>query len=340
ESLWAADKKFDPAYAHLEYVMEGRKGEMTTKLKVYDPEERREIDGELAKRTVEFMQRNVKANKPFFVYVPLTMPHFPTEPSKKFAGSTGNGPFADMLAEMDFNVGTILDSINDLKISDNTIVIFTSDNGPEDVMPWRGWAGPWSGTSVTAMEGSLRVPFIIRWPEKIPAGRVSNEMVHVTDIFTTLAKFGGADIPTDRAIDGVDESAFFLGKSEKSTREFFPVFQAIGATGPQLYAMKWRNFKVHMIWQVRKYDVPEILSLPLLIDLYDNPQESREETIGESSIEKRGWVLHTLFANLAKFQATMKTDPPVPVGASDPYVPPVASGAESIVKLPAIPEQD
>src|SRR5208282_2435293 len=151
--------------------------------------------------------------------------------SKAFTGKTGNGPFADMLAEMDTNSGRILDEISALGIENDTIVIFSSDNGPEDTIPWRGWAGPWTGTYVTAMEGSLRVPFIIRWPGKVPADRVSNEMVHEVDLYTTLAKIGGADIPTDRAIDGLDQTAFLLGKREKSAREWFPVFQAGGAAG-------------------------------------------------------------------------------------------------------------
>jgi arylsulfatase A-like enzyme len=244
ESMWAQQKDFDPSVAHLEYLMEGRKREQSRKLKVYDAVERREIDAELAKRTIDFMQRSTKEGKPFFAYVPLTQPHMPTEAGKAFAGKTGHGPFADMLAEMDANVGRILDAVSQLNISDNTIVIFSSDNGPEDTMPWRGWAGPWSGTYVTAMEGSLRVPFIIRWPGKIPAGRTSNEMLHETDMFTTLAKLGGADIPTDRAIDGIDQREFLLGKQEKSAREFIAVFQ-----GRELYAVKWRNYKLHFIWQ-------------------------------------------------------------------------------------------
>jgi len=199
EALWPHDPDFDPAVAHFEYVMEGRRGEQTRKVKLYDNEARREIDGEVTDRTIDFMQRNAQAGKPFFVYVPLTQPHMPTEASKAFTGKTGNGAWADMLAEMDYNAGRILDAVSALRIQDNTIVIFSSDNGPEDTIPWRGWAGPWSGTYVTAMEGSLRVPFIIRWPGKVPAERVSNEIVHLTDLYATLAKLGGADIPTDRA---------------------------------------------------------------------------------------------------------------------------------------------
>ena len=323
ESWWAQDKDFDPSRAHLEYLMEGRKGEKSRKIRVYNKLERQEIDPDLAARTVDFMKRSIKAGKPFFAYVPITQPHMPTEPSKKFAGSTGHGMFADMLAEMDDNAGRILDAVGELKIADNTIVIFTSDNGPEDVMPWRGWAGPWTGTYVTSMEGSLRVPFIIRWPGKIPADRVSNEMVHETDLYTTLALLGGAQIPADRAVDGIDQRDFLLSKSEKSAREFIPIFQG-GIGGNELYAIKWRDYKLHFIWQERKYDVPQKLAIPRLIDLYDNPQERVEETIGESSIETRGWVLHSMFGELAKFQATFKKDPPVPMGASDPYVPPTA----------------
>lgn len=320
ESWWPQQKDFDPALAHLEHVMEGRKGEMSRKLRVYNKVERQEIDSELTNRTIDFMRRSTKAGKPFFAYVPLTQPHMPTEAGKAFAGKTGNGMFADMLAEMDFNTGQILDALKDLNIEDNTIVIFTSDNGPEDVMPWRGWAGPWTGTYVTAMEGSLRVPFIIRWPGKVPAGRVSNEMVQITDLYTTLAKLGGAEIPTDRAVDGIDQREFLLGKSEKSARDFYPVYMGT-TSGPELYAIKWRNYKVHFIWQERKYDVPQKLAIPRLIELYDNPQERIEETIGESSIETRGWVMHAMFKQLATVQDSLKKFPPVPMGATDPYKP-------------------
>ena len=99
EALWPHQADFDSAVAHFEYVMEGRRGEQTRKLKLYDNEARREIDGEVTDRTIDFMQRNTKAGKPFFAYVPLTQPHMPTEASKAFTGKTGNGPWADMLAD-------------------------------------------------------------------------------------------------------------------------------------------------------------------------------------------------------------------------------------------------
>ncbi|MGH8611573.1 MAG: sulfatase-like hydrolase/transferase, partial [Gammaproteobacteria bacterium] len=185
ESIWPQQKYFDPKMAQLEQVMEGRRGEKSRNVKVYDAEARREIDLEVTAKTIDFMKRSVQAGKPFFAYVPLTQVHVPTEPSKQFAGKTGNGDWADVLAQMDWCVGQILDAVTELKIQDNTIFVFTSDNGPEETYPWRGWAGPWSGSHLTAMEASLRVPFIIRWPGRIPAGRVSNEMVHIVDVYTT-----------------------------------------------------------------------------------------------------------------------------------------------------------
>ena len=149
---------------------EARKGEKPTPLKMLDVEQRRLIEAEITRRAVDFIQRQAKADKPFFAYVSFSLMHMPTLPNPEFAGRTGNGDWADCLAEMDFHVGQILDAVKEAGIEDNTIVIFTSDNGPEATYPWQGWAGPWSGTYFTAMEGSLRVPFILRWPGKVPAG--------------------------------------------------------------------------------------------------------------------------------------------------------------------------
>jgi hypothetical protein len=92
-------------------------------------------------------------------------------------------------------------------------------------------------------------------------------------------------------------------------------------TGPELYAVKWRNYKMHFVWQQRMYDPPQKLAVPRLIDLYDNPQERIEETVGESAAVTRAWVLHAMFAQLAKFQESLTKYPPIPMGTSDPYTP-------------------
>jgi arylsulfatase len=104
--------------------------------------------------------------------------------------------------------------------------------------------------------------------------------------------------------------------------------------------MKWRNYKMHFVWQVRMHDAPQKLAVPRLINLYDNPQETVEETIGESSVVTRGWVMHAMFAEIAKLRATLAKDPLIPMGTLDPYVPPKEGGANSTIELPAPPARD
>lgn len=140
----------------------------------------------------------------------------------------------------------------------------------EATNPWQGDSGPWRGTYFTATEGSLRAPFIVRWPGKIPAGRVSNEIVHIVDMLPTLARVGGAPVPNDRPIDGVDQLGFFEGKQEQSNREGFPAYVA-----DRLSAVKWRNWKMHFIWQENMYDAPITLAEPKVINLLTDLKEAR-----------------------------------------------------------------
>jgi arylsulfatase len=307
---WTTAPGFDPKVAPVPYILEGRSGEKTRNVEVYDLKARRLIETEITRRTIDFIKRSVRAGKPFYAYVPFTQVHYPTLPHPDFAGKTGYGDFADSLAEMDAHVGQVLDALKELAIEANTIVVFTSDNGPEELLPWRGWAGPWSGSYFTAMEGSLRVPFIVRWPGKVPAGRVSNEIVHEVDTFTTFARLAGAKVPGDRIIDGVDQTDFLLGKQEKSNREGFPYF-----IGDTLYAVKWRNWKAHYVWQEYKYDALQRLPDPHLFSLIEDPRE-RNNVASMNS-----WVFHPVGKIIDDFQASLKKEPPIPPGTPDPYRP-------------------
>jgi arylsulfatase len=296
-------------------VMEGRRGQEPRPVRKLDLDARREIDLELTAKAIDFMKRAVKAGKPFLAYVPLTQPHYPTVPSKQFVGKTGNGDWADVLAQMDWCVGQLLDAVDELRVADDTVFIFASDNGPEDVSPWRGWAGPWSGSYVTAMEGSIRVPFVVRWPGKVPAERVSNEIVHAVDVFTTLATLCGAAVPADRPIDGVDLTPFLLGRRNGSGREGFPIYRA-----EDLYAVKWRNWKVHYYWKERMDSAPERLDIPRTFNLYVSPQERADE--GLNTTMQNRWVLAAVQKHLAPFRESLRKYPPIPTGAPDSYVPP------------------
>jgi arylsulfatase len=294
-----------------EPIYEARKGEKPRVVANLDVDSRRTMEAEITSRAVEFIKRNASAGKPFFAYVPFSLVHMPTLPNLEFAGRTGNGDWAGCLAEMDYRTGQILDTIKQAGIENDTLVIFTSDNGPEATDPWEGDNGPWRGTYFTAMEGSLRAPFIIRWPGKVPAGRVSNEIVHIVDLFTTLAHVGGAEVPKDRPIDGVDQLDFFLGKQEASNREGFPAYVA-----DRLSAVKWRNWKVHLIWQDNMYAPPQKLPLPKIINLLTDRKEERDVAAYNS------WVADPAVRIIGELEASFKKYPPIKLGTPDPYTPP------------------
>jgi arylsulfatase A-like enzyme len=312
ESFWPGDPGANAAGVPFEHIMEGRKGEKSREVIVYDLDQRRLIDAECTRRAIAFMKRGASAGKPFYAYVPLTQVHFPTLPHPRFAGKTGFGDFPDALAEMDAHVGEMLDAIDALHMRDSTIVVFTSDNGPEAMYPWQGSSGPWRGYYFTHMEGSLRVPFIIRWPGRIPAGRVSNEIVHEVDTYTTFAKFAGVPVPGDRPIDGVDQADFLLGKSDTSNREGFPVFVA-----DRLEAVKWKNWKIVFYDEQRDWWTPPAkLGVPKAFDLVTDPKEEYPATGIRNS-----WNAGPALKIVTEFEESLKRYPPIAPGTPDPYQP-------------------
>lgn len=313
-SLWpsvGAKQGWDPHLVPAEPIYEARKGEKPRKVAELDLDHRRAMEKEITTRASEFIKRSASSGKPFFAYVSFSLFHMPTLPNPEFAGRTGNGDWADCLAEMDYRTGQVLDAIKEAGVENNTIVIFTSDNGPEATHPWEGDSGPWRGTYFTAMEASLRAPFTIRWPGKIPAGGVNNEIVHIVDLFTTLAHLGGAEIPQDRPIDGVDQMDFFLGKQENSNRAGFPAYVA-----DRLTAVKWRNWKMHLIWQENMCDAPQKLPLPKIINLLTDLKEEHDVLIED------GWVTYPMMKIVNDFEESLKKFPPIKMGTPDPYQPP------------------
>jgi len=310
ESMFSASPGFDPEVVPLPYVMEGVKGQPAKNVHVYDLEARRKIDSELAAKTIDFMTRQAAAKKPFFAYVPLTHLHYPTLPHRDFAGRTGAGDFADSMHEMDHRVGQILDAVDALGLRDNTLFLFGSDNGPEFRQPWRGTAGPWSGTYHTAMEGALRVPFMLRWPGKVAPGGVTNEIVHITDLYTTLARVVGAELPADRVIDGVDQLDFFTGKQPKSNREGFVYY-----IKQELRAAKWRDWKMHIVLEREPNAGANHLETPYVFNLTRDPKE--EFDVGNEF----SWVRTPLRRMIHAFQESLKANPPIPPGAPDNYLP-------------------
>ena len=294
------------------FIWEGKAGQPSKNVKIFDLNTRRTLDREAAERSVAFMERNVREKKPFFLYYPMTQIHFPTLAHPDFDGKTGAGDIGDAMAELDHNVGLVLDAIDRLKITRNTIVMWCTDNGAEQRRPWRGSSGPWSGFYNTVMEGGVRTPCIIRWPGRIPAGQVTNEIIHQVDIFPTIAAAVGADIvPKDRAIDGVNQLPFLEGKQAKSNRDTV-IFYA----GSQLRAVKWKDWKFHYAFQ------PEpggggVAPLMRLFNLRSDPKEDSDVK------DANPWAQSVMDRIVAEFNATTEKYPHVPQGAPDPYTPPV-----------------
>lgn len=171
---------------------------------------------------------------PFFLYLAYAMPHLPLAVSDERRGKSAGGLYGDVIEEIDWSVGQVLDALEKKAVSDDTIVVFVSDNGPWIEMPPRmlqagnekwhaGTAGLLRGSKASTYEGGPRVPAIIRWPAKIAAGRVNPDLVAMPDIYRTMLALGGAELP-DLKLDGYDLTAFLSGNDETSPRSEYYYF--------------------------------------------------------------------------------------------------------------------
>jgi arylsulfatase len=316
ESYWPDNDLFRAdvhPQARYEYVMEAERDQTPRELEVYNSAKRLTIDRDITDRAMDFMRRSSGGDQPFFLFIPYTQTHLPVEPHPDLKGSTGNGHWADVLAQTDSYVGDLLDTVDDLGIRENTLFIFTADNGPEGVVPHQGFSGPWRGSYFTGLEGSLRVPFLARWPGQIPPGLVSNEIVHEMDLFTTFAALSGGEVPADRVIDGVDQSDFFLGRSEESARESVVVY-----VGNELYGVKWRNWKM-MVKEINTIAGDPIRSygVPLFYNLLLDPKEEYPVLYAPPNF----WVRYPAGEVLVEHAQSLQNEPPIPPGTTDPYLP-------------------
>jgi len=306
QAFWPDSDSFQKdAGVELTRIMTAKRGEKPEKHDVYGRARRATIDREITDHAIDFIKRKAKARQPFFAYLPYTQTHEPVDAHPDFKGKTGNGSFADVLAQTDVYVGELLDTIDKLGLKDNTIFIFTSDNGREGIKRSFGFTGPWRGTMFSPYEGSLRVPFLIRYPGKIPAGQVSNEIVHAIDIIGTLATFTGNKVPDDRILDGVDQSAFLMGKSKKSARESVVIY-----IGNELFGVKWCNWKM-LIKELDEdgYGIKK-MAYPSIYNLLVDPKEEEPETFYLDDT----WVDTPLYKVIEDHEASIEKD----AGTPDP----------------------
>jgi arylsulfatase A-like enzyme len=186
-------------------------------------------------RALDFIERSAKANRPFFLYLPYAMPHKPLAASEDFyTPQTPDDLYADVIRELDFSVGRIFEKLEQLELDNDTLVIFTSDNGP-----WYGGStGGLRGMKAKTWEGGLRVPMIARWPGRIPPGVVNNSPAGNIDILPTILKTAGVDIPEDRVIDGRDIWQLLTSSEAESPHE--ALFAMLGTNLTIVRSGRWK----------------------------------------------------------------------------------------------------
>ncbi len=286
------------------------------------------IDDETSQAAIDFIGRQVKANKPFFVWFNATRMHLFTHVRPSMLGQSGISEYFDGMMEHDGHVGALLKALDDLGIADNTILIYTTDNGPHmNTWPDGGYT-PFRNEKNSNWEGAFRVPAMIRWPGHIEAGSVSNEIVSGLDWFPTLlaaagdadvkerllsgADFGGQTFKVH--LDGYNQLAYLTGQQDKSARTEFFYFNDDG----QLVATRYQNWKTVFCEQREEgtlaiWREPFVcMRAPTMFNLRMDPYERAEITSNTYNdwIIRHSFIAVPMQAFVAKFIGTFKEFPP------------------------------
>ncbi len=229
----------------------------------------------LTKRYTEEVIRFIESNqkKPFFVYLPHTMPHNPVHSSEKFRGKSANKGYGDCVEEIDWSTGEILNALKRLKLDEKTLVLFTSDNGA--ARRWGGRNLPLSGFKGSTMEGGMRVPCVARWPGRIPAGKICDEVASTIDLLPTFAKLAGTTAPKDRIIDGKDITPLLSSRAgAKSPHEAFYYYFR-----DQLQAVRSGPWKLHLPVKARRARATRLYNLDQDIGEKQNVASKNEDVV-------------------------------------------------------------
>lgn len=232
------------------------------------PADQRTITARYTEEAVQFIKEN-KEN-PFFVYLAHSMPHIPLFASSQFQGTSRRGLYGDVIQEIDWSVGQVLETLKEEGLDKNTLVVFTSDNGPWLVFKEQGGsAGLLKEGKGTSYEGGMREPGIFWWPGKIKTGVVS-DIGSTLDLFPTVSKLAGIPVPGDRPYDGDDLSPVLFGHGPSHRKEIFYY------DGIDLFAVRNGKWKIHYYTREGKYTKENRVEKhdpPLLYDLYADPSE-------------------------------------------------------------------
>ena len=228
--------------------------------------------------TIKFIKEN--RDEPFFVLLSHMMPHAPLNPGDAFKGISANGLLGDVVEEIDWSLGEIMKTLKELEILENTIVVFTSDNGAPHNPSERSNL-PLSGYKGTCDEGGVRVPMIISWPGKFPQGKECHELATIMDFYQTFGNLIGAEIPQDRIIDGHDISELIYNpESAKSPYPYFAYYVL-----DQLQAIRVGNWKLHLELDGKK-SFSTTKTPPANLRLYDLSKDVAEKKMWKKQIPK------------------------------------------------------
>ncbi len=193
------------------------------------------------KESLQFIHQKVKEKKPFFLYLAHTFPHVPLDASEDFKGKSRRGLYGDTVEEIDASCGTIFKALKELDIEKNTLVVFSSDNGPWIGQKQAGGSpGPFTEGKVSTWEGGFREPFIVRWPGKVPAGVTTRAFATAMDLFPTFVKLAGGKLPADRELDGVDLAPVIFRNEPGREALMFYYFNE------EVFAVRRGPWKIHL----------------------------------------------------------------------------------------------
>jgi arylsulfatase A len=286
---------------------------------VEEPVNLETLTARYTQHATDFIRRS--QGSPFFLYLPHTFPHIPLAASPRFQGRSAQGLYGDVIEELDWSVGEVVRTLRELGIEKNTLLMFSSDNGPW----YQGSPGKLRGRKDSTYEGGVREPFIASWPGQIPAGRLSNALASMADIFPTVAKLCHAQLPA-KPLDGIDIWPLLSGQVNSLDRPPLLYFNQWN-----LQCVRWNHWKLHVARYNTAPYVPAppggvknyILPHPELYNLSNDPNESYDIADQHPDVVEK---MEGLIAEMIKTfpqpvqeayaeSKTRKADPTTPTGA-------------------------
>ena len=262
-----------------------------------DPFDNRRLTENFIKEAIQFIEKN--KDRPFFAYLPLSAPHFPAQAHPDWKGKSANEAYGDVVEEMDARIGDLLKAVEANKLSEKTIIVFTSDNGPEPGQKKWATATPYKGLKWSAQEGGTRVPCIVRWPGKVPSGQVSDTLTAAIDLLPTLAHACGIEMECQSEgspkVDGVNVWDSFIGVRDRPHQRSELIYWQGWATPQAIRSGDWKLYV-----DVMK-SIPATNKGPALFQLSEDPAE--ENNLAEKYPEKVKTMMASLQKQLIEIEA-------------------------------------